>query len=340
MGEAAEASESLTQYHAVMFQRPIRRDEVRQLQGRLDAVIKSPPEETAIDLWIESPGGDAHAAYKLFLDIRSRCTRFRVIVPDYAKSAATLLALGADEIFMGPAAELGPLDVQVEHPGREGVIVSGLNVTGSIEFISETALKLVVEGGAGLLATTQLPRQEVLGTVTRFAAMLLRPAIDKIDPHLIHRAAGQLKVAERYATTMLRMRSTGSEHALSDEDAQAFVERLVRDYPVHEFIISRQEARQLKLPISEAERHPRWPQIHALHRQSIDERNAVLAVFPDVTFDKSVINDEVNRAVVVPGGDVPNEARSPEGSEGAARAEPEAEAQEERGPDRATRSAI
>jgi ClpP class serine protease len=39
--------------------------------------------------------------------------KLRVIVPNIAKSAATLFALGADEILMGYLSELGPIDPQV-----------------------------------------------------------------------------------------------------------------------------------------------------------------------------------------------------------------------------------
>ena len=38
---------------------------------------------------------------------------FRVIVPESAKSAATLIALASDEIVMGYLSELGPIDPQV-----------------------------------------------------------------------------------------------------------------------------------------------------------------------------------------------------------------------------------
>lgn len=43
---------------------------------------------------------------------QARCTTFSVAVPDQAKSAATLLALGADQILMGPTSDLGPVDPQ------------------------------------------------------------------------------------------------------------------------------------------------------------------------------------------------------------------------------------
>jgi hypothetical protein len=45
---------------------------------------------------------------------QARCARLTVIVPDYAKSAATLLALGAHEILMGPTSDLRPVDPQFQ----------------------------------------------------------------------------------------------------------------------------------------------------------------------------------------------------------------------------------
>lgn len=67
-----------------------------------------------LDLIVQSPGGDGMAAEKLLDLCRKHCAgRLRVVVPLYAKSAATLLALGADEIVMGESSELGPIDAQV-----------------------------------------------------------------------------------------------------------------------------------------------------------------------------------------------------------------------------------
>jgi len=74
-------------------------------------------------LMLNSPGGDANAAEKLLMMCRQRFTEeFDVIVPDYAKSAATMIALGSDKIMMGYLAELGPIDPQLQTsliPGGE-----------------------------------------------------------------------------------------------------------------------------------------------------------------------------------------------------------------------------
>jgi len=66
-------------------------------------------------LMITSPGGDPNAAEKLLMMCRERFTdEFRVIVPFSAKSAATMISLGADKILMGYMAELGPIDPQIQ----------------------------------------------------------------------------------------------------------------------------------------------------------------------------------------------------------------------------------
>ena len=68
-----------------------------------------------LDLMLHTPGGDIDAAEKLIALIRSRVTTgfLRTVVPDYAKSAGTLMVLGADAVVMGDGSELGPIDPQV-----------------------------------------------------------------------------------------------------------------------------------------------------------------------------------------------------------------------------------
>jgi hypothetical protein len=74
-----------------------------------------------IDLLLHTPGGDVDAAEKLIGLVRSATGeegQVRVIIPDYAKSAGTLMALGANAIVMSDSSELGPIDPQVS--SRDG----------------------------------------------------------------------------------------------------------------------------------------------------------------------------------------------------------------------------
>src|SRR5690554_2927110 len=58
-----------------------------------------------IDLILHSYGGAVDTPYKMVMLIREFCEQFRVIVPHAAKSAASMVALGADEVVMGPFSE-------------------------------------------------------------------------------------------------------------------------------------------------------------------------------------------------------------------------------------------
>jgi Serine dehydrogenase proteinase len=77
-----------------------------------------------VDLFLQSPGGDIDIAEKIVLMLRKRCAGFRVIVPEFAKSAATLIAIAADSIVMGYPSELGPIDPQVSIQTMSGEWVS------------------------------------------------------------------------------------------------------------------------------------------------------------------------------------------------------------------------
>ncbi|MCC7476325.1 MAG: hypothetical protein IT425_13090 [Pirellulales bacterium] len=61
-----------------------------------------------MDIVIASLGGDGTAAEKMVDLCRKYCAEeLRVVVPAYAKSAATLVALTSDEIAMGESSEQG-----------------------------------------------------------------------------------------------------------------------------------------------------------------------------------------------------------------------------------------
>ena len=63
-----------------------------------------------IDLVLYSAGGDTMVPWRLVSMIREYCKHFSVLVPYKAHSAATMIALGADEIVMSDMSELSPID--------------------------------------------------------------------------------------------------------------------------------------------------------------------------------------------------------------------------------------
>ena len=67
-----------------------------------------------LDILLHSPGGSPTATESIVHLLRARFSPIRFIVPHTAKSAATMLALSGDEILLGQAAELGPIDPQMQ----------------------------------------------------------------------------------------------------------------------------------------------------------------------------------------------------------------------------------
>jgi len=69
--------------------------------------------EIPIDLVLHTPGGLVLASLQIARVLRKHRGGTRVIVPHYAMSGGTLIALAADEIIMSPHAVLGPVDPQI-----------------------------------------------------------------------------------------------------------------------------------------------------------------------------------------------------------------------------------
>jgi len=75
--------------------------------------IRSAPKDKPIDLIIHTPGGLVLAATQIAKALKDHPAETRVIVPHYAMSGGTLIALAADKIIMDPHAVLGPVDPQL-----------------------------------------------------------------------------------------------------------------------------------------------------------------------------------------------------------------------------------
>jgi hypothetical protein len=84
----------------------------------LEELIFDCDKNKPLHLLLASPGGDGETAIRMVRSMQTRCSELTVLVPDMAKSAATLLCLGADKILMGPAGDLGPVDPQFQIGGR------------------------------------------------------------------------------------------------------------------------------------------------------------------------------------------------------------------------------
>ena len=83
-------------------------------------LLHNVPPTRDLDLLLHTAGGSIDTAEKLIRMMKSKVgtAEFRIIVPDFAKSAGTLMVLGADRVVMSDMSELGPIDPQTPLFGR------------------------------------------------------------------------------------------------------------------------------------------------------------------------------------------------------------------------------
>lgn len=229
--------------------------------------------QTTVDLWLDSPGGSARDAYKIALLLRSIAGRIRVVIPDYAKSAATLLSLVADEIYMGPAAELGPLDVQLDYEKSPGMRVSALDRIGNLNQITEAAREIVLGLGGEVRYKTRLGRGETVSVMADLASSLLKPLVAQVDPTILHQSNRMLKEAADYGKRLMLTRE-----GCPRELAMSLPERLTKDYPTHGYAISLDEAAELGLPVKPIEEYEFCEQVIACHGENRASRTDVIDV--------------------------------------------------------------
>lgn len=82
----------------------------------LEEVLQNSDTTDGLVLILNSPGGIGLAAERIINVFKSYSDdKFEVIVPNMAKSAATMICLGSNKIHMSKTSELGPIDSQISY---------------------------------------------------------------------------------------------------------------------------------------------------------------------------------------------------------------------------------
>jgi hypothetical protein len=81
----------------------------------LYGILRNMGKVNSLSLFIKSDGGSGQASLRLVHLLRQFVTRLTALVPLECASAATMLALGADRILMGPLAHLSAVDTSLTH---------------------------------------------------------------------------------------------------------------------------------------------------------------------------------------------------------------------------------
>lgn len=194
-----------------------------------------------IDVLLYSTGGLTMAAWGLANLIREYCDRFSVLVPFKAHSTATLLALGADEIVMGPLAQLSPVDPTItspfnpmaQNPAQPGQLqVLPISVEDVASYLNLAREEADIKSGPGMIE-------------------VFKKLSDTVQPMAlgsVYRAKEQIKLL---ASKLLAFHMDQSAKKKEIED---IVKVMTKELYSHDYIIGRREAKKvIKLAVTDAD---------------------------------------------------------------------------------------
>jgi len=160
-------------------------------------------------LFLLCPGGSIEPAFQISKICKAFSReRFIAVVPRQAKSAATLIAIGADEIHMGPLGQLGPIDPQLGG-------LPALGVSQALDTIASVAEKHP-------------------GSAEMFARYLQRMLTVEQVGYCDRISESAVQYAERLLSTKPQL----------TKKAAAIAKELVYEYKDHNFVIDIEEARK------------------------------------------------------------------------------------------------
>lgn len=206
--------------------------------------VLRPLDEEKGDLLINSSGGMPDAAEKILITCRSHFSEeFNTIVPDYAKSAATMITLGSDEIIMGHNAELGPIDPQI--PTEQGLIPAQAFLSG-LEYVRDN-----------------IKKEENPDPLEMYVPML-----NKINLQILQVCENSIEHSRELAENWLKDYMLSSDHSQAEETAKKLSEGI--EYNSHGKVIDPEEAsNELGLNIDKLDKNSDlWEQIWDLYCRS------------------------------------------------------------------------
>jgi hypothetical protein len=192
----------------------------------IDQLDSLPPNADTLDFLIVSYGGDPMVSWRIMSLIRERVKHVAVLIPQSAYSAATLLALGANEIIMHPNAHLGPVDMQIT------TFAEGKRRHFSTEDIS---------------AFLTFVRDELLLTDQEHLRRLFEMTCKEVGTLGVGFTARSSKLAVALGKRLLGMHMEDDDHS---NKKKALVESLSRQFHSHAYPVSRTEALDMNLAVN------------------------------------------------------------------------------------------
>lgn len=181
-----------------------------------------------IDFMIISNGGDPITSLRIISILRERFDKISVVVPYVAYSAATILALGADEILMHPCSNLGPVDPQLS--------ISKSNIIGQnsdIYFGSEDIRNYI-----------EFLKNDVGITDQEYLASAIANLSTEVGAIQIGSAKRSQQLSLSLSQKMLKT------HLPNENTATDIAQKLNSSFYHHGYAVSRKEAKDIGLPIA------------------------------------------------------------------------------------------
>jgi hypothetical protein len=196
-------------------------------------------------LVLTTPGGDAHAAYKIARCLQRCWKSLTVFVPGWCKSAGTLVAIGAHKLVIGDLGELGPIDVQRGKADELWEMNSGLVENAAFQALETAALKMFADYLFHIkeMSQGQVTFKTASDVAVKMIVGQLEPVYAQIDPLKIGENTRAMQIAEHYGSRL----NLHSENLCNRDSLEA----LVTAYSSHAFVIDRLEAKDLFKRVSE-----------------------------------------------------------------------------------------
>lgn len=192
----------------------------------LYGMIKDWGVQDQLYFFIKSNGGDGKASLRIINLLRQHTKKLVVVIQGECASAATMLALGADEILMGPLAFLSAVDTSLTHE------LSPIDRNNSLVSVNQDELSRVLklwnkEGGQTnpYQALYQYIHPLVFGAVDRSSSLSIKLCSDILSYHM----TDQAKAAE-------------------------ISRKLNEEYPAHSYPIILREAQKIGLNAREVDK--------------------------------------------------------------------------------------
>ena len=166
-----------------------------------------------------------------------------MFVPRRAKSAGTLIAIGANDLYLSPFGELGPLDTQIRDPRNPADRVSALDCYQSVDYVRTFGLNTLSRTFRALAAETRIliPLADLVNTSANFSVGSIAPILTQVSALDFGGWGRTLRIGEMYAEVLL------SRVGYDKEDAAEIADRLVYGYTHHPFPIDLNEAKRIGL---------------------------------------------------------------------------------------------